>query len=147
MKIPMSRTVQLALRMVLGVIFLWAAISKAKDVQTFIEEVVRYQILPDAIVPTFAICLIGIEVAASLLLLIGIRVRLAAGTTALMLSLFIIALVQALLRHLDLTCGCFGGEEPATWWTVGRDGILLMACLILIKESCYAQRRIRKESF
>jgi putative oxidoreductase len=61
------------LRISLGVIFLWASITKITDIKTFIEEVGRYRILPDTFVPAFAVFLIGIEFVASIMLLIGIR--------------------------------------------------------------------------
>jgi putative oxidoreductase len=121
------------LRIALGAVFIWAAITKASDVKTFIEEVGRYRLLPEALTPAFAVCLIGIEFIASVMLLTGIRLQIAACTIALLLTIFIIALSQALLRHLDLSCGCFGGEDPASWWTVGRDFVMLVACLALMK--------------
>jgi len=42
------------------------------------------------------------------------------------LAAFIAGLSQALLRGIDLRCGCFGGDELATWGTVARDFALLV---------------------
>ena len=42
---------------------------------------------------------------------------------------FIVGLTQALLRGIDLRCGCFGGDDVATWWTVVRDVAILLPAL------------------
>lgn len=133
MKMRMLRAIPLVLRVLLGVIFIWAAIAKAMDVPTFIEEIGKYRVLPETLGPAFAIGLIGVESAAAIMLLAGIRIQIAAGAMAVLLIAFIIALSQALLRRLDLTCGCFGGEDPASWWTVGRDIAMLAACIAIVK--------------
>ena len=49
------------------------------------------------------------------------------ASAVLMLVAFIVALSQALLRGIDLRCGCFGGSELASWWTVARDVVMLVA--------------------
>ena len=53
-----------------------------------------------------------------------------------MLVMFQIALGQALVRGLDVSCGCFeSGGEAATWLTFLRDtGFLLMAGLLTWNE-------------
>ena len=56
----------------------------------------------------------------------------AALVAAAMLAVFMAALTLALLRGIDLRCGCFGGEEPASWRRVGEDAVLLGLALALV---------------
>ena len=49
-----------------------------------------------------------------------------------MLLAFVAGLSQALLRGIDLRCGCFGGDEAANWWTVLRDLAMLVPALVVL---------------
>lgn len=113
-------------RVVVGVAFLWAAWTKVTDLPTFAEEIANYQIMPPVTVPWLAAALPGIEILAGLLLLVGYWARPAAAVISGMLVVFIVALSQALLRGIDLRCGCFGGADVATWGTVVRDVVMLI---------------------
>lgn len=120
-------------RVVLGVLFAWAAVTKIPNMQLFAEETANYRMLPAVLVSLFAVCLAGVEILSSLLLVLGVAVRASAAVVGLMLVAFVIALSQALLRGIDLRCGCFGGSELASWWTVVRDLAMLAACVPLLK--------------
>ena len=112
-------------------VFGYAAITKFFDMRTFAEEVANYQILPASAVSPAAASVVGVETLAALLLLVGLRVRAAAGVSLALLLVFIAALTQALTRQIDLRCGCFGGVEPATWFTVWRDAAFLLPAVVL----------------
>jgi putative oxidoreductase len=122
----------LALRLVLGAVFVYAAVTKLPNMQQFAEETANYRLLPAGLVAPLASCLVGVEVLAGLALVVGLAVRGAAAIAFALLCLFIAALSQALLRGIDLRCGCFGGTELASWSTVGRDVLLLAACVPLL---------------
>lgn len=64
----------------------------------------------------------------------------AASTLGLLLMAFTIASSQALVRHLDLSCGCFGGSEPISYWMVARDVVMLLACLALVRSATRGSR-------
>lgn len=120
-----------ALRIVLGALFIYAAWTKLPALDAFAEEIANYRLLPGALVPFFAAALPGIEVLAGALLLTNRWPRAAALLLSLLLLVFIGALSQALLRGINLTCGCFGGAEIATWGTVARDAVMLAAALVV----------------
>lgn len=122
----MIRWLLLAARLSLAGIFLWAAATKLPDMATFATEVANYRLLPSALVPWAASAVVGVEVLVGVALLTGIWLRPAALAGALLLALFTGGLAQALLRGIDLTCGCFGGNDPATWLTVVRDLAMLV---------------------
>jgi uncharacterized membrane protein YphA (DoxX/SURF4 family) len=123
----------LVVRVALGITFAYSSLTKIPNMELFAEETANYRFLPALMVPLFAVCLTGVEILAGALLVAGIAVRAAVMVTGLMLVAFIIALSQALLRGIDLSCGCFGGAELASWWTVARDVVMLGACAVLLK--------------
>jgi len=121
----MTRLVGLASRVLLGATFLWAAATKLPDLRAFAEEVANYQLLPPALVPLATVAFVGLELVVGLALMSGRLVRAASALSVGLLAAFILALSQALVRGIDLRCGCFGGADLATWGTVGRDFALL----------------------
>ena len=130
---PRLKEIVLALlRVGLGALFAWEALTKIPNMELFAEETANYRLLPAALVPAFTVCLLGVEILAGGLLVAGLAVRAAAAMTGLMLVAFIVALSQALLRGINLQCGCFGGTELATWGTVARDVVMLAGCLPLL---------------
>lgn len=131
----MRRFALAALRVALGVIFVYAATTKLADVRQFAEEIANYQLLPAAAVPAFAAAVMGIELCAGTMLIVGAFTRAAATVIGALLVVFIVGLSQALVRGVDLRCGCFGGAEPATWGTVARDVVMLAAAGLLCARS------------
>ena len=121
----MNRVLLVVCRVVLGAIFLYAAASKVPDMAAFAKDVANYRLLPAALVPWTAAIVVGVELATGLALVAGVGARAAALVAASMLTLFIAGVSQALLRGIDLRCGCFGGEDSATWGTVARDVAML----------------------
>ena len=114
-----------AARILLGAIFLWASVTKVPDMAAFAESVANYRIVPPALVPAVAAAVVGVEIAAGVALVLNVWVRAAALVLSALLAVFTVGLASALARGIDLSCGCFGGNAPATWWTVLRDVVLL----------------------
>jgi uncharacterized membrane protein YphA (DoxX/SURF4 family) len=112
-------------RLLLGALFVWASVTKVPDMAAFAESVANYRIVPPTLVPAAAAMLVGVEFAAGLALIANLWTRAAALVLAALLAGFTVGLTSALVRGIDLACGCFGGNAPATWWTVGRDVVLL----------------------
>ena len=116
-------------RLVVGGLFLWAASTKVPDMAKFAEEVANYRLLPAALVPVTAAVVVGVEIVTGIALVLGVWARPAALALSGLLGVFTVGITQALLRGIDLRCGCFGGEEAATWWTVLRDVAILAPAL------------------
>src|SRR5438128_11761215 len=108
-------------RVALGALFIWAAVSKLPDMAAFAQDVANYRVIPAALVPLLAAAVVGIELLAGIALVTGVMERSAAAVLAVLLGAFTVLLTQALLRGIDLRCGCFGGDERASWWTVVRE--------------------------
>jgi len=70
------------------------------------------------------------------MLLIGLRTRAAAVLVSGMLLTFTLAVGLALLRGLDMSCGCFASQgidqDPISWRTLVRDGVWLSLSLYVL---------------
>ena len=130
-------------RIVLGALFIWAAITKLPDMAGFAQDVANYRVVPAALVPFVASAVVGIELLGGIALVAGVMERAAAAVIACLLVAFIAFLSQALLRGIDLRCGCFGGDEPASWWTVARD-LLMLAAAVVVARGPVPQRQVGK---
>ena len=128
----MRRAVVLLARLALGAIFLYAAATKVPDMAGFARDVANYRLLPAALVPFVAAGVVGIELVVGAALVAGLWARAAALVAAGMLVVFVAGISQALLRGIDLRCGCFGGDEAADWWTVLRDLAMLVPALVVL---------------
>ena len=137
----MRRAIVLLARLALGAIFLYAAATKIPDMAAFAKDVANYRLLPGALVPFAAALVVGIEVVVGLALVSGVWARAAALVAVGMLVLFVAGLSQALLRGIDLRCGCFGGDEAADWWTVLRDLAMLVPALVVLFTPAPGPRR------
>jgi putative oxidoreductase len=122
-----------ACRIVLGALFIWAAVTKLPDMAAFAQDVANYRVVPAALVPFVAAAVVGVELLAGISLVAGVMERAAAAVIAWLLVTFTVFLCQALLRGIDLRCGCFGGDEPASWWTVARDLVMLAAAVAIAR--------------
>jgi uncharacterized membrane protein YphA (DoxX/SURF4 family) len=123
-------------RWYLGALFVGACLHKIADPASFALDVATYDILPLALVNLTAIVLPWLELAAGGLLLLGWRVRAGALLVAVMMALFLAALAIALVRGLDMSCGCFASqgaaEDPISLFTVARDlAWLALAAFVL----------------
>lgn len=114
-------------RLLLGLLFVWAALGKLADLPAFAEQVAAYRLLPPRLVPLVAVTLPGMELVAALALLSGWARGGGLVLISGMLVVFILAVGQALLRGIDLECGCFGGDTTASGWTLLRNLALLAA--------------------
>ena len=129
----MRQALLTVLRIALGALFLWAAVSKLPDMAAFAQDVANYRVLPAPLVPYAASAVVGIELLAGAALVTGIAARPAALLLSILLVAFSAFLAQALLRGIDLRCGCFGRDEPASGWTVARDLLMLAAAVAIAR--------------
>ncbi len=118
-------------RLVLGVVFIYASYDKILEPAAFARNVENYRFLPYQLVNIFAIILPWLELICGILLILGVYVEAAAGIIGILLVMFIIAISHALLRGIDISCGCFKtgqGKKIGTDLLV-RDIVLLAFCV------------------
>jgi uncharacterized membrane protein YphA (DoxX/SURF4 family) len=133
MKMKAKRHILLALRIGLGVVFVYAGILKIREPVAFAGSVAAYKILPYYLNYLVAATIPWVEAACGLLLIVGCRVKAAAGIVAGMNVLFIALLASTIVRGLDIDCGCFrqGGAKTPAWIAILRDILFLSVALIL----------------
>jgi len=124
-----------AIRIVLGFVFIFAAISKAAEPELFARSIANYKLLPIFLINLLAITLPWIELCIGVLLIFGVSVKENSAILSGLLVVFILAIAISLMRGLDIECGCFGTVDGAK---VGVQKILeniglLLAGLILIR--------------
>jgi uncharacterized membrane protein YphA (DoxX/SURF4 family) len=125
---------RLACRLVPAGILLWAGIAKALDQQGSLLSVSSYDVLPDALVRPVATLLPWVEIAIAALLLLGFFVRFAGASTAIVTTIFVVGLIQAKARGLQIDCGCFsagGAGDGVSWWDILRDVPIALAGVFL----------------
>jgi uncharacterized membrane protein YphA (DoxX/SURF4 family) len=118
--------------MLVGFVFIYASIEKIADPAYFAGTLQNYQIIPDPLINIVAITLPWLELVCGLLLLTGFWHRPSAFIIALLMIVFIIAIVSVILRGLDIECGCFGTGTSADWTRIIEDLFLFAFTLQIL---------------
>ncbi|MGE3799914.1 MAG: MauE/DoxX family redox-associated membrane protein [Candidatus Kapaibacterium sp.] len=134
---PAMQSLSLAVRILLGVIFLVSGAEKLGALDTFAHAIANYKIIPFALANIFAVLVVWTEIAIAVLLIAGAAVRGTALVTGTLLTVFLIAILTAMARGLEIDCGCFNpaaGVEPEKvgWPKVFEDLALLAGAVFLI---------------
>ncbi len=123
-------------RLALGVVFVVSALGKLLDPQDFAHAAAAFRILPVQTVNLFAMVLPWVEMICGALLIFNRKVPAAALILASLNAVFIVAIVSAMARGLDIDCGCFSllSKQKAglSIWLIARDVFLLALCLPLL---------------
>lgn len=121
------------LRFVLAGLLGWSALSKVGRFDTFTRGLATYKLIPVGLVSATASVVVGGEILASVLLLTGNAIAVAAGLAGLMFTVFAAALGASMISGRDISCHCFGVDdgEKVTWIAVSRSIVLGIAALAL----------------
>ena len=129
----MKRAIGWALRLGLGGLFVVTGILKLRDPAGFATAIANYQLWPQR-AALLAATLPATEILVGLTLLAAPRPwrRAAAIAIALMVAVFTVAATSAVVRHIDISCGCFGSDSGRIdALTIVRDLALLAAAIAL----------------
>ncbi len=124
-----------SIRIFLGLVFIFAAVTKITEAETFARAIANYKLLPNFLINFLAIILPWVELCAGILLVFGIVVKENSTILSGLLFIFIIAILISLLRGLNIDCGCFGtvgGTKVGIQKILENIGLLILG-LILIK--------------
>jgi len=105
---------QLSIRFILGVVFLYAALGKLFNPEGLAKAILRYEFLPVFFVNLQAIIMPWLELTLAVFLIFGIYKKGTSLLTSAVIVMFLIALISAYARGLDISCGCFSLEETST---------------------------------
>ena len=123
-------------RLYLGWVFVFACLHKIAHPGMFALDIATYDILPLSVINLMAITLPWVELFAGAMLIVGFRVRGASLAIAGMMVMFMVAIVIALDKGLDMACGCFASEaaeDTISGKTVLRDlGWLMLSVYVVL---------------
>lgn len=111
------RSVLLA-QVAVGLLFLAAALAKIGDAGAFARQIHYYRLLPFGLENLLAITLPWIELLAALAILLRLRPQAGSVVVAGLMALFVAVVAAAVVRGLDIECGCFGTADA------GRVGVV-----------------------
>lgn len=124
----------LAVRVGLGLLFLYSGYSKILQQAEFFNTLMGYRILPDWGARLVAFYLPWAEMVLGTAIVAGYRIRLAAGLAAGFLLLFMGVIASAMARGITLSdCGCFPGSGPPGPASLLRDAAFLAAALAVLR--------------
>jgi putative oxidoreductase len=130
-----NRFLVMGLRLFVGLAFAVAGVEKIADPAVFGISIANYRILPGPLVLVPATVLPWMELLCGLCLLFGVLVRGSSLLVASMLVVFVGAVLSAVVRGLDISCGCFtpGPGAAAVGWSKILENLgLLCASLVLL---------------
>jgi len=134
----MLRWVGLGARLVVGGVWIWAALLKVAEPESSVTAVRAYQLLPLEVADGVGRALPMVELVVGACLVLGLLTRVAGGVSALLQVAFIIGISSVWARGISINCGCFGDGGPnpdaiGTYpWEIARDvGLLLLSLLIV----------------
>ena len=102
-----NKKIILLFRFILAFVFIYASIDKIINPIEFSNNIDNYHITPIFLNNIFALIIPWIELIVGCCLLFNILFEGAVNLTISLLVWFIFILTQALLRGIDLNCGCF----------------------------------------
>jgi uncharacterized membrane protein YphA (DoxX/SURF4 family) len=137
MKIDLKRIsnyplLSVSFRFILGAVFIYAGVQKIFSPADFSQSIQNYMILPPLLINLVAILLPWLEIYCGVFLIAGIFSCASAILISVMNLTFTIALCSALIRGLDINCGCFGSDTPVDWLKIFENLILLAMSLHLV---------------
>jgi uncharacterized membrane protein YphA (DoxX/SURF4 family) len=98
----------LVTRLVLGCMFIMSSLPKIQLPLKFLSDVYGYELVGPRLGVLVAMTLSWLELLVGVCLVGGIFVAGALLTSATMGAMFAVVLASALIRGLDISCGCFG---------------------------------------
>lgn len=133
-----TRWASLVIRVVVGLVWIYAGALKLPDPGASVDAVRAYQLLPGETAVTVGHLLPVPEVVVGVMLVLGVLLRAAAVASAVLFVAFIIGIASVWARGIEIDCGCFGGggyDPNATSkypWEIARDAGLLALSLALL---------------
>ena len=140
-------------RLALAGVFLYAALPKMMEPTEFAKAITNYKvsfpIIGQSYVYLVAIFMPSLEAVVAIGLLINWYKRASSVVAMAMMALFTVLILQAVLRGLNIDCGCFGTTEAAQikanivgWQKIAEDiGWLAAAAFV------YYRSRVRKPQY
>ena len=124
------------MRLVLGVVFIYASYDKILDPSKFARDISNYHFVPFGLENTVAIILPWLELFIGIGIVLGIYIDGNTLLSAFLLLLFNFLIFQAMVRGFNIECGCGLKEGDLVGWRKLIENFTLFggACLILLSK-------------
>lgn len=131
---PLRHWLLFFLRILLGGVFAFSAWSKLLAPHAFADAIGAFQILPEHLWMIVAVILIWHELICGTFMLLGLWTRATAIVMCVLLGTFLLAVVSAMTKGLEIACGCFGSfsETDLGWPALLRILALLIFSGLLL---------------
>lgn len=128
---------------IMGLVFIVAALAKIGDVSAFAEQIHNFRMMPVWPENLVAMTLPWIELLAGMSLLLGIRPRSGGVIATGLMAFFLVAVAIAMVRGLDIECGCFGTADATE---VGLSKLAQNAVMLILAFIATQAPAIRDET-
>jgi hypothetical protein len=130
---PLRKTVVFALRIGFAVVLGWASIDKLLHPYAFSQDILNYRVVGEGLAAVAAIWLPTLELFTALCLLTGLWLDGAVLVNAGLMWFFLILILQAFFRRLDIHCGCFTvkGESVIGPLKIAENAVFAAGSLVL----------------
>lgn len=133
MRIIKNDYLHLAIRLIMGGIFLYAGWGKIVDPMDFASSIYNYKLLPVFMIGLAVVIIPWLEVLVGLSLVLGVKVKGGALVASLLLVVFILNMIISVTRGIDVGCGCFSGvDRTVNWLAITEDLIMLAGGLFVL---------------
>lgn len=143
-KITLPSYLELLIRIFVGGTFVYASVDKIIHPDAFAQSIYYYRIVPIELLHPFALLLAPLELVTGLALLFGKFRKGASLLITLMLLVFMVAIISALYRDLNISCGCFNtdGGHAIGLQILFRDLVLLAGSISLLFNKISSPERL-----
>jgi uncharacterized membrane protein YphA (DoxX/SURF4 family) len=136
-------------QILLGVVFIVAALPKVADPPSFAHMIYNYRMLPGPLVNAAGLFLPWFELLSGTALVLGLWRRTATVAIGALLGVFVLAISFNLLRGNPIDCGCFDVSAAGKsveerfrdmWWVIARD----LGMLVVVAQGLWAENQAEK---
>jgi putative oxidoreductase len=138
-------------QIVLGAIFIIAALPKIADPPSFAHMIYNYRLVPSSLINISALVMPWVELLAGLALILGVWKAAARTIVGIMLTVFIVAISINLFRDNAIDCGCFnvadrGKTHEQRIFDMKVDVLRDLGMLLMVGQLWYAGKREEHET-
>ena len=117
---------------ILSLVFFMSAVTKIMDPNAFVIDISNYRLFPIFILNSSAIFMIMLELTVSISLWVPLYQKASALIISGLMAFFILIVGIAVLRGLDISCGCFGADSQKVGLTKIVENLFLLGISLKI---------------